>query len=68
MVNGCDIKELNIDSVRNNIAIVPQKPMLFSGSIAENIRWGNKEATNEMLHQAADKAQAGFIDEDARWL
>ncbi len=62
LVNGCDIKELGIDSVRNNIAIVPQKPMLFSGTIAENIRWGNKEATDEMLHQAAEKAQAGFIE------
>jgi ATP-binding cassette subfamily B multidrug efflux pump len=62
LVNGCNIKELNVDSVRNNIAIVPQKPMIFSGSIAENIRWGNREATNEMLRQAADKAQAGFID------
>jgi len=62
LVNGCDIKELNIDSVRNNIAIVPQKPMLFSGSIAENIRWGNKEATNEMLYQAANKAQAVFVE------
>jgi ATP-binding cassette subfamily B protein len=62
LVNGCDIKELGIDSVRNNIAIVPQKPMLFSGTIAENIRWGNKEATDEMLHQAAQKAQASFIE------
>ena len=62
LVNGCDIKDLGIDSVRNNIAIVPQKPMLFSGTVAENIRWGNKEATDDMLHQAADKAQAGFIE------
>jgi len=62
LVNGCDIKELNIDSLRNNVAIVPQKPMLFSGSIAENIRWGNNKATNEMLHQAADRAQAGFVE------
>ena len=62
LVDGYDIKELNIDSVRNNIAIVPQKPMLFSGSVAENIRWGKNEATNEMLHQAANKAQAGFVD------
>lgn len=62
LVNGCDIKALNIDSVRNNIAFVPQKPMLFSGSIAENIRWGNKEATDEMLYQAANKAQAGFAE------
>jgi len=62
LVNGCDIKSLNIDLVRNNIAIVPQKPMLFSGSIAENIRWGNKEADDEMLCQAIDMAQAGFIE------
>lgn len=62
LVNGCDIKELNIDSVRNNIAIVPQKPMLFSGSISDNIRWGNGEATDEMLHLAATEAQADFIE------
>lgn len=62
LINGCDIKKLNVDSVRNNIAIVPQKPMLFSGSIAENIRWGNKGASDEMLHQAADMAQADFIE------
>lgn len=62
LVNGIDIKTLDINSVRNNIAIVPQKPMLFSGSIAENIRWGNVKATDEMLCQAVDKAQAGFIE------
>lgn len=62
LINGCDIKGLSIDCVRNNIAIVPQKPMLFSGSIADNIRWGNKDATDEMLHQAGNKAQADFIE------
>jgi ATP-binding cassette subfamily B multidrug efflux pump len=62
LVNGCNIRELNVESVRSNIAIVPQKPMLFSGSVAENIRWGNKDATNEMLSQAIVKAQAGFIE------
>ncbi|EKQ57467.1 MULTISPECIES: ABC transporter ATP-binding protein [unclassified Clostridium] len=61
LINGCNIKSLNVDSVRKNIAIVPQKPMLFSGSIAENIRWGNNKADNEMLHEAANKAQADFI-------
>ena len=63
LVNGYDIKELNIDLVRNNVAIVPQKPMLFSGSVAENIRWGNKAATNDMLNQAMVKAQTGFIEQ-----
>jgi len=61
LVNGCDIKELGIDSVRNNAAIVPQKPMLFSGSITENIKWGNRDATEEMIQESADKAQADFI-------
>lgn len=62
LVNGYDIKELSINTVRDNIAIVPQKPMLFSGSIAENIRWGSIKATDEMLHEAAHEAQAGFIE------
>lgn len=62
LINGSHIKELSIDSVRNSIAIVPQKPMLFSGTIAENIKCGNKEATDEMLKEAADKAEAGFIE------
>jgi ATP-binding cassette subfamily B multidrug efflux pump len=62
LVNGCDIQELNVDQVRSNVTIVPQKPMLFSGSVAENIRWGNKQATNEMLKEAAAKAEAVFIE------
>lgn len=61
LIGGRDIKNLDIDSVRGSIAVVPQKPMLFSGSVAENIRWGNKHATDEMLHEAADMAEAGFI-------
>ena len=39
-LSGRDIKDIDIASVRNNIAIVPQKPMLFSGSVSDNIRWG----------------------------
>ncbi|ADL50738.1 ABC transporter ATP-binding protein [Clostridium cellulovorans] len=62
LVNGHDITELDIDSVRSNIAIVPQKPMLFSGSIAENIRWGNKDATDEMIYEAVNKAEGSFIE------
>ncbi|WP_160692224.1 ABC transporter ATP-binding protein [Clostridium sp. C2-6-12] len=62
LINNHHIKELDIDSVRNNIAIVPQKPMLFSGSVADNIKWGNTEASNEMIHDAAAKAQADFVE------
>ncbi|MBK1810399.1 ABC transporter ATP-binding protein [Clostridium sp. YIM B02505] len=61
LINGHDIKELEVELVRDNISIVPQKPMLFSGSVAENIRWGNKEATEELMYEAANKAQASFI-------
>lgn len=60
-IDDFDIKELDIELVRNNIAIVPQKPMLFSGSIAENIKWGNREASSEMIHEAAGNAHADFI-------
>ena len=63
IINGHDIRELSIETVRNNVAIVPQKPMLFSGSIAENIMWGNKEATDKMMQNAAEISQAGFIEE-----
>jgi ATP-binding cassette subfamily B protein len=62
LVNGQDIRNLSIDLVRDNIAIVPQKPMLFSGSIGENIRWGNSEASEDMLLEAVGMAQAGFIN------
>jgi len=61
-VGGWDIRNLNVDSVRRNIAIVPQNPMLFSGSVAENIRWGNRNAGEKILREAAQKAQADFID------
>jgi ATP-binding cassette subfamily B multidrug efflux pump len=61
LMNGYDIRDLNIETVRRNVAMVPQKPMLFSGSVADNIRWGNKEATDEMLKQAVRMAEADFI-------
>ncbi len=64
-INGRDVKQLDIDAVRENIAIVPQKPMLFSGTVAQNIRWGDKEASGEVLSEAAAMAQAGFIDQMA---
>lgn len=63
LINGEDIKELNIAKVRANIAIVPQRPMLFSGSVAQNIRWGDKAAAEEELKATAARAQAGFVDQ-----
>lgn len=61
ILGNCNIKELGANEIRSNIAIVPQKPMLFSGSVAENLRWGDKHASMDQLRQAAEKAQADFI-------
>lgn len=61
MLDNYNIQELGINEIRNNIAIVPQKPMLFSGSVADNLKWGDKNASIDMLRQAAEKSQAEFI-------
>ncbi|EHQ90575.1 ABC transporter ATP-binding protein [Desulfosporosinus youngiae] len=65
ILDNSNLKELGSDVIRSNIAIVPQKPMLFSGSVAENLRWGNQHASPDQLKQAAEKAQADFIVEMA---
>lgn len=57
-IDGKDVRELNPARLRDDIAIVPQKSVLFSGSILDNIRWGNEEATMEEVEQAAKMAQA----------
>lgn len=60
-LDGHDLKTLGTDEIRENIAIVPQKPMLFSGTVADNLRWGNQNARDGELRQAAQSAQADFI-------
>lgn len=62
LLNNNDIKGTNIASLRNSIAIVPQKPMLFSGTVSENIRWGNKMADKDAIIKASTCAQADFIE------
>lgn len=61
LLDGKDIRTLPIDVVRNSMAIIPQKPMLFSGTVEENIRWGHQSATQEDVAEAARLAQADFI-------
>lgn len=62
LVDGVDVRELSLQELRENIAVVLQKNTLFSGSIAENLRWGNEQATDEELIAACKVAQAdGFI-------
>lgn len=66
-VGGRDVREYDLDTLRNQVAMVLQKNVLFSGTIAENLRWGNAEATDDEIVEAARLAQAdefvsGFPD------
>ena len=63
-VGGIDVKDYDIQSLRDAVAMVLQKNVLFSGTIAENLRWGKKNADQEELEDACKLAQAdGFIKE-----
>ena len=57
-VNGVDIRESSQEEVRSKIGFVPQKALLFSGTIAENIRFGKQDATEDEIEHAARIAQA----------
>lgn len=57
-VGGIDVKEYDIETLRNEVSMVLQKNVLFSGTIKENLRWGNKEATDEELIAACKQAHA----------
>ena len=63
-VGGVDVKDYDIETLRNEVAVVLQKNVLFSGTIKENLKWGNKNATDEEIVRACKLAQAdGFIQE-----
>ena len=58
LVNGLNVKEYSTDFLREKIGIVPQRAMLFSGSIRDNMKWGNENATDEEIIDAITRAQA----------
>jgi len=61
-IGGVDVRDLDPDELAQAVAIVPQKPYLFSGTIASNLRYGRPDATDEELWEALDVAQArGFV-------
>jgi len=63
-VGGVDVRDYDIQSLRDQVAMVLQKNVLFSGTIKENLRWGNEAATDEEMIRACELAQAdGFIRE-----
>ena len=57
-VGGLDVKNYDIEALRNQVAVVLQKNILFSGSIMDNLRWGDENATEEEMKQACELAQA----------
>jgi len=63
-VGGVDVRNYDLDTLRNQVAVVLQKNILFSGTIKENLRWGNKNATDEELVEACRLACADeFINQ-----
>ena len=62
-VDGVDVRNYRLKSLRQKIGFIPQKALLFTGTIADNLRYGKEDASHEDLHQAADVAQAkDFIE------
>ena len=63
-LDGKDVREIAMSELREEIGFVPQKGVLFSGTIASNLRFGRDEATDEEIREAAEIAQASdFIEE-----
>lgn len=58
IVGGHDVREYSLDTLRNSVAMVLQKNVLFSGTIKENLRWGDKDANDEEIIEACRSAQA----------
>jgi ATP-binding cassette subfamily B multidrug efflux pump len=58
LVDGVDVREMRQQELRSKIGFVPQSPILFSGTIADNIRYGKLDATDLEVHHAAEIAQA----------
>lgn len=57
-VGGIDVKRYDLDTLRNSVAMVLQKNLLFSGTIKDNLRWGNADATDEEMEEACRLSQA----------
>lgn len=72
-VGGVDVRRYDLDTLRNNVAMVLQKNVLFSGTIKDNLRWGNPNATDEEMVKACQLAQADefiqlFPDKYDTWI
>ena len=64
LVDGVNVKDYTLENLRNGVAMVLQKNTLFSGTILENLRWGDENATDEEIFAMADAAQADLFVKD----
>lgn len=60
-VDGLNVKDYEVEKLREKIGVVPQKAVLFKGTIRENMKWGNENATDEEIYEALELAQAKEI-------
>ena len=72
-VGGVDVRKYDLEALRNQVAVVLQKNVLFSGTIKDNLRWGNPNATDEQMEEACRLAQADefiqqFPDKYDTWI
>ena len=72
-VGGVDVRKYDLETLRNQVAVVLQKNVLFSGTIKDNLRWGNPDATDEEMEEACRLAQADefiqqFPDKYDTWI
>ena len=58
LIEGTDVRDYPLEQLRKKVGVVPQKAVLFHGTIAENLRWGNADATDEAIWKAMELAQA----------
>ena len=61
LVDGHDVKNLNVCWLRKHIGVVSQEPVLFATTIAENIRYGDEDVTDEQIKEAAKQANAHYF-------
>lgn len=69
LIDGRDVREYPLHELRHKVGVVPQKAVLFKGTLRENMQWGKKDATDEEIYRALDMAQAReFVDSKEKGL
>lgn len=63
LVDGIDVKDYSLSLLREKIGVVPQKAVLFKGSLRDNMKWGKRDATDDEIYRAIDTAQAREVVE-----